>query len=62
MPIIGDSEIEGLYFATGHYRNGILLAPITAYELSNWIVTGNRSEQLEKFQLSRFYEVTSPSP
>jgi len=61
MPIIGDSEIEGLYFATGHYRNGILLAPITAYELSEWVASGNKSQLLEKFQLSRFYEVTSPS-
>lgn len=31
LPIIGeDSELEGLFYATGHYRNGILLAPITA--------------------------------
>jgi len=57
-PIIGDSEIEGLYFATGHYRNGILLAPITAFELSDWIATGNRSTTLEHFQLSRFYKET----
>ena len=61
MPIIGDCEVEGLFFATGHYRNGILLAPITAYELSEWIISGKKSEVLEKFHLSRFYEVTSPS-
>ena len=30
FPIIGKSGIEGLLYATGHYRNGILLAPITA--------------------------------
>ena len=53
-PIIGDCEIEGLYFATGHYRNGILLTPITAYELSDWMVSGNPSEILKPFQLSRF--------
>ncbi len=29
-PVIGPSDIEGLFYATGHYRNGILLAPITA--------------------------------
>jgi glycine oxidase len=57
-PIIGDSEIEGLYFATGHYRNGILLTPITAFELSEWIVTGRKSEVLEPFQISRFYKET----
>ncbi|OYT71127.1 MAG: glycine oxidase ThiO [Chloracidobacterium sp. CP2_5A] len=30
LPIIGETDIEGLYCATGHYRNGILLTPITA--------------------------------
>ncbi len=31
LPIIGpDPDVEGLVYATGHYRNGILLAPITA--------------------------------
>jgi glycine oxidase len=29
-PLIGKTEIDGLLVATGHYRNGILLAPITA--------------------------------
>jgi glycine oxidase len=56
QPIIGGSDVEGLYFATGHYRNGILLTPITAIELSKWIVSGEKSEALNKFQLSRFYK------
>jgi len=30
LPIIGKSNLEGLVYATGHYRNGILLAPVTA--------------------------------
>src|SRR4051794_2297633 len=29
-PLIGASDTEGLIYATGHYRNGILLAPLTA--------------------------------
>jgi glycine oxidase len=29
-PLIGPTSIDGLLMATGHYRNGILLAPITA--------------------------------
>lgn len=57
-PIVGDCEIEGLYFATGHYRNGILLTPVTAIELSNWISTGNPSEILEPFKISRFIKET----
>jgi glycine oxidase len=30
LPVLGASSVEGLFVATGHYRNGILLAPITA--------------------------------
>jgi glycine oxidase len=30
LPLIGPGEIDGLLLATGHYRNGILLAPLTA--------------------------------
>jgi glycine oxidase len=55
-PIIGDSYLEGLYFAAGHYRNGVLLTPITAYELSTWITEEKPSEILKNFQLSRFYK------
>ena len=29
LPLIGPGAIEGLVLATGHYRNGILLAPLT---------------------------------
>lgn len=32
-PIVGATEVDGLVFATGHYRNGILLAPATAQEV-----------------------------
>jgi len=55
MPIVGDTEVNGLYYATGHYRNGILLAPVTAYELSEWILSGNPSQLLRNFNISRFY-------
>ncbi|MGP4062304.1 glycine oxidase ThiO [Halobacillus sp. H74] len=37
-PIIGEHpEMEGLYFATGHYRNGILLAPATGQIIKDMI-------------------------
>jgi glycine oxidase len=34
LPLIGPGAIEGLVLATGHYRNGILLAPLTADAVS----------------------------
>lgn len=58
MPIVGDSEVEGLYFATGHYRNGILLTPVTAFEMAEWISTGNKSDVLKGFGIERFYKET----
>lgn len=53
-PIVGGCGIEGLFFATGHFRHGILLTPVTAYELSEQIASGNESEAFKGFQLSRF--------
>lgn len=41
LPLLGPTRTRGLILATGHYRNGILLAPITA-ELVCALVTGRR--------------------
>ncbi len=53
-PILGKTPIDNLIYATGHYRNGILLTPITAYEMSKLISTGETSPTISPFQLSRF--------
>lgn len=53
-PILGETPIENLIYATGHYRNGILLTPITAYEISKLILTGETSETIAPFELDRF--------
>jgi len=37
LPRIGPTGLEGLLLATGHYRNGILLAPITARGIAAWV-------------------------
>ena len=54
-PILGKTPIENLIYATGHYRNGILLTPITAYEISKLILTGETSETIVPFRLDRFW-------
>ena len=38
MPLIGSGALEGLVLATGHYRNGILLAPLTAERVVEHLV------------------------
>lgn len=53
-PIIGaDPAMRGLVHATGHYRNGILLAPVTAEAVAS-IIDGNAPEWIEPFNISRF--------
>lgn len=54
LPILGPTDIEGLLIATGHYRNGILLAPITAKLIRDWILLGHASFDAEAFSPLRF--------
>jgi glycine oxidase len=55
LPVLGPcGEIDGLFYATGHYRNGILLAPITGELISEAIVTGAKSPLLAPFSPDRF--------
>ena len=43
LPVLGPcGEIDGLFCATGHYRNGILLAPLTGELISSAIVSSQR--------------------
>ena len=55
-PILGRTCVENLIMATGHYRNGILLTPVTAREISALILTGQPSEIIAPFGLSRFHQ------
>ena len=52
-PILGPTAIEGLYLATGHFRHGILLAPITAALMSELILRGRSSVDLSPFSLKK---------
>src|SRR6202041_312181 len=54
LPIIGPTDITGLWLATGHYRNGILLAPATAKIMRDWIVTGKSNLKAERFSQQHF--------
>jgi glycine oxidase len=54
LPVLGFGEFENLAFATGHFRNGILLAPITAQLIAELITTDSTSRSIEAYRLSRF--------
>jgi glycine oxidase len=53
-PILGPSALSGLVFATGHYRNGVLLAPLTADSISDAVVDGVLPPVAEPFTAGRF--------
>lgn len=53
-PVIGQSGVEGLYYATGHYRHGILLTPVTVYSLAEEIMNKQIPDILHHFRPGRF--------
>jgi glycine oxidase len=56
LPILGPADVEGLFIATGHYRNGILLAPVTAKLVRDWILNEKMSTAAANFSPLRFSE------
>ncbi|MFH1754221.1 MAG: glycine oxidase ThiO [Candidatus Latescibacterota bacterium] len=60
-PIVGETPIVGLYYATGHYRHGILLAPSTAYEMQDLILDGRSSPLFAPFKPGRFIPAARPA-
>jgi glycine oxidase len=57
-PVMGACvEVNGLFYATGHYRNGILLAPLTGELLAEQILTGKASPLLDAFSSARFHYI-----
>ena len=56
LPILGPVDIEGLLLATGHFRSGILLAPITALLIREWVTQQRVSVDWDRFSPLRFAE------
>ena len=54
LPVLGPTDVEGLWFATGHFRNGILLAPATARAIGEWIAEGKTALPVGQFSAMRF--------
>jgi glycine oxidase len=58
-PIVGATAVDGLIVATGHYRNGILLTPVTADGIAALIADGSVPDVLAPFGADRF--ATAPA-
>lgn len=66
LPVLGSSLCQNLTVATGHYRNGILLAPITAKLIADQVWNHQTDPLLQAFSWERFYAnsdrtIVSPS-
>ena len=53
-PILGASGVDGLLLATGHHRNGILLAPLTAMAIFDLVHNGACAPAIQDFTIARF--------
>jgi glycine oxidase len=54
LPVLGLTPVRGLVLATGHFRNGILLAPVTAEAIASLVATGSSDVDLTPFSVARF--------
>ncbi len=61
LPVIGQTGIDNLLLATGHFRNGILLAPITAELIAECLINNRTPDVLRPFGFERFYETSMAS-
>jgi len=53
LPLIGPTSVKGLYFATGYYRSGILIAPLAGKLLAKGILSGKIPSILKSFSPNR---------
>jgi glycine oxidase len=53
-PILGPAPVDGLIYATGHHRNGILLAPVTADAIARLALDGVVDPTIKPFGIERF--------
>ncbi|MBX9776731.1 MAG: glycine oxidase ThiO [Xanthobacteraceae bacterium] len=53
-PIVGPGPAQGLVYATGHHRNGILLAPVTVDAVARLVLEGTLEPAIRPFGIERF--------
>ncbi|MEU6912154.1 glycine oxidase ThiO [Streptomyces olindensis] len=58
-PLLGPTGLDGLLLATGHYRNGVLLTPVTGDALAHALTTGGLPEEARPFTPKRFSTATA---
>lgn len=59
LPILGPADLDGLLIATGHFRGGILLTPITARLVHEWVTQQRVSVDWDRFSPMRFQSASA---
>jgi glycine oxidase len=63
LPIVGPlADAPRVCVAAGHYRNGVLLAPLTARIVADWILESRRDAAIEVTTPARFASVPASQP
>jgi glycine oxidase len=57
-PVLGPSELPGLILATGHFRAGVLLTPVTAETIADYVRTQTPDPLWKAFAPGRFPQVS----
>ena len=55
--VVGRGELDGLVWATGHWRNGVLMTPLTGEIVADLLTGGDLSEELTPLDPGRFARV-----
>ncbi|MGH6655399.1 MAG: glycine oxidase ThiO [Actinocrinis sp.] len=61
-PILGPTDLPGLVSATGHFRNGVLLTPVTADAIAQYLDTGELPDEVRGFEPQRFTAKRESAP
>jgi glycine oxidase len=59
-PLLGATALPGLFTATGHHRNGVLLTPVTGEAMAELLATGRTPQLLAPFAPDRFARPADP--
>ncbi|ROQ31807.1 glycine oxidase [Streptomyces sp. PanSC19] len=61
-PLLGPTDLPGLHLATGHYRNGVLLTPVTGDAMAEALTTGTLPDEARPFTPRRLSPVRQEQP
>ncbi|MFD7438663.1 glycine oxidase ThiO [Streptomyces sp. NPDC059861] len=61
-PLLGPTGLDGLLLATGHYRNGVLLTPVTGDAMAHVLTTGELPDEARPFTPKRFSAALTEQP